>query len=466
MIQKAAKAQPDDGYITDSLGWVYYRLGRYQDAVAPMLRAVELTPDDPIINDHLGDVLWMVGRKREAEFQWRRALSFGPADDLDMDRIRKKLDVGLDTGAGETAAKGRLSGCSPRARAAGRARPRQGQPRAPRHRPPRRRLSPARQPRRLPRVGDRLEAEPAAGLSLAIDGPFARDLGAGADNLVLRAALAPARAADPGAALRLIKSLPVASGIGGGSADAAATLRLLSRLWDLPLPPAPLLAALGADVPVCARRPRLPDARHRRGARRRSPCRPSGSSSSNPGVPVPTAGGLRRPSPAATTRRCPSRRPSPTPTALADWLAGQRNDLEAPAAALAPPIGAVLAALAAQPGCRLARMSGSGATCFGFFTAEPAGPRRRRGPPPRPSAWWTVAAARSSPSRASARAPPRPRRARRPRRSPPAPVSFFQNGARRLQVVHQELRRLEGRLRGAREAVATIMIRSPGASRP
>lgn len=96
MIEKAVRGQPDDGYITDSLGWVYYRLGRYQDAVDPMLRAVELTPDDPVINDHLGDVLWMVGREREAEFQWRRALSFGPADDLDMDRIRKKLDVGLD----------------------------------------------------------------------------------------------------------------------------------------------------------------------------------------------------------------------------------------------------------------------------------------------------------------------------------------------------------------------------------
>ncbi|TPE48861.1 tetratricopeptide repeat protein [Amaricoccus solimangrovi] len=96
MIQRAVKGQPDDGYITDSLGWAYYRLGRYQDAVAPMLRAVELTPDDPVINDHLGDVLWMVGRKREADFQWHRALSFGPADDLDMDRIRRKLDVGLD----------------------------------------------------------------------------------------------------------------------------------------------------------------------------------------------------------------------------------------------------------------------------------------------------------------------------------------------------------------------------------
>jgi tetratricopeptide (TPR) repeat protein len=96
MIERAVKGQPDDGYITDSLGWVLYRLGRYDEAVPHMLRAVELTPDDPVINDHLGDVLWMVGRHREAEFQWRRALSFGPADDLDMDRIRQKLDTGLD----------------------------------------------------------------------------------------------------------------------------------------------------------------------------------------------------------------------------------------------------------------------------------------------------------------------------------------------------------------------------------
>ena len=61
-----------------------------------MRRAVPLPPEDPVINDHLGDVLWMVGRKREADFQWRRALSFGPGEDLDMDRVRKKLDVGLD----------------------------------------------------------------------------------------------------------------------------------------------------------------------------------------------------------------------------------------------------------------------------------------------------------------------------------------------------------------------------------
>jgi tetratricopeptide (TPR) repeat protein len=106
MIERAVAGQPDDGYITDSLGWVYFRLDRFQDALDPMLRAVELVPDDPILNDHIGDVLWKVGRKREAEFQWRRALSFGPAEDLDMDRVRSKLDVGLDKVLEDEAASG------------------------------------------------------------------------------------------------------------------------------------------------------------------------------------------------------------------------------------------------------------------------------------------------------------------------------------------------------------------------
>jgi tetratricopeptide (TPR) repeat protein len=101
MIEAAVAGQPNDGYITDSLGWVLYRLGRYEEALPHMLRAVELEPVDPIINDHLGDVLWKVGRKREAEFQWKRALSFGPAADLDMDRVRRKLEVGLDAVLGD-----------------------------------------------------------------------------------------------------------------------------------------------------------------------------------------------------------------------------------------------------------------------------------------------------------------------------------------------------------------------------
>ncbi|WP_246162223.1 tetratricopeptide repeat protein [Roseovarius faecimaris] len=100
MIEEAVAAQPNSGYIVDSLGWVLYRLGRYEEAVVHMERAVELEPVDPVINDHLGDVLWAVGRFTEAEFQWKRALSFVDAEnaspDVDADRIRRKLEVGLD----------------------------------------------------------------------------------------------------------------------------------------------------------------------------------------------------------------------------------------------------------------------------------------------------------------------------------------------------------------------------------
>lgn len=100
MIEEAVAARPDDGFITDSLGWVLYRLGRYDEAIIHMERAAELTPVDPIINDHLGDVLWAVGRMREAEFHWKRALSFVDPDEenpeANPDRIRRKLEAGLD----------------------------------------------------------------------------------------------------------------------------------------------------------------------------------------------------------------------------------------------------------------------------------------------------------------------------------------------------------------------------------
>jgi tetratricopeptide (TPR) repeat protein len=95
MIETAVAKSPNDGYITDSLGWVLYRVKKYQQSVQHMERAVELQPVDPIINDHLGDVYWMVGRKLEAEFQWRRALSFEP-EKKEAKRIQKKLDIGLD----------------------------------------------------------------------------------------------------------------------------------------------------------------------------------------------------------------------------------------------------------------------------------------------------------------------------------------------------------------------------------
>ncbi len=100
MIEQAVSASPDSGYIIDSLGWALYRLGRYEEAVPHMERAVELMAVDPVVNDHLGDVYWAVGRYREAEFQWSRALSFidrgETVEDIDPDRIRRKLAVGLD----------------------------------------------------------------------------------------------------------------------------------------------------------------------------------------------------------------------------------------------------------------------------------------------------------------------------------------------------------------------------------
>lgn len=104
MIQRAVAAQPEAGYIIDSLAWAYFRLGRYEEAVEPMERASLLEPVDPVVTDHLGDVYWAVGRKLEARFQWHRALSFDP-EEKEAKRIRRKLEVGLDAVLAEEGAK-------------------------------------------------------------------------------------------------------------------------------------------------------------------------------------------------------------------------------------------------------------------------------------------------------------------------------------------------------------------------
>ena len=91
---RAVELRPDDGYIVDSLGWVYFRLGEHHKSVTYLERAVELRPQDPVINDHLGDAYWRVGRRQEARFQWRRALSLGP-EEAEASVIEKKIDVGL-----------------------------------------------------------------------------------------------------------------------------------------------------------------------------------------------------------------------------------------------------------------------------------------------------------------------------------------------------------------------------------
>lgn len=220
----------------------------------------------------------------------------------------------------------------------------------------------------FPSAADWLRAERADELSLVVEGPFAAALGDG-ENLVLRAArrLNPQR----GAALRLTKNLPVTSGIGGGSADAAAALRLLSRLWECPVPE-DAAEALGADVPVClvSRPARMQGVGE---VLLPAPDLPRfGMVLVNPGLPVATPAVF-----AARTGGISAAAVLPEAWAdvqtMAHDLAALRNDLEAPAIGLCPVIGEVLAAINGLPGCLLARMSGSGATCFGLFaTAEAA----------------------------------------------------------------------------------------------
>ena len=242
----------------------------------------------------------------------------------------------------------------------------------------------------FPAVGDTLRAAPAEAFSLALEGPFGGALRAVPDNLVLRAArgLAELAGVRGGARLTLVKTLPVASGIGGGSADAAAALRLLGRLWGV-APAAEALRALalrlGADVPVCltgrpARMGGVGDVLSP------APDLPAcGLVLVNPGVAVSTPDVFR-----ARSGRfsAPAALPSGwlDAVAMARDLAALGNDLEPPAVTLCPVIGTVLAALRAAPGCLLARMSGSGATCFGLFADAVAAAAAAEGV--RRPGWW------------------------------------------------------------------------------
>jgi 4-diphosphocytidyl-2-C-methyl-D-erythritol kinase len=236
---------------------------------------------------------------------------------------------------------------------------------------------------------DAVRAAAAQDLTLVVDGPEAGALATEPNNLVLRAARALADAAGlaPHAALALEKTLPVASGIGGGSADAAAALRALNVLWRLGWSEARLAEValpLGADIPICI-------------ASR--PCRMGGIGEVLAPAPLLPGFGmlLANPRVALATPSVFRARgggfspPASLPAgwddaaALARDLAALRNDLEAPAIALCPPVAHVLAALRGLPGCLLARMSGSGATCFALF-AEPVAARWAAAG--LPDAWW------------------------------------------------------------------------------
>ena len=242
-------------------------------------------------------------------------------------------------------------------------------------------------------VGDRVTASPAPALSLRVTGPEGAGLSAGEDNLVLRAARS--LGGQAGAALTLDKGLPPASGIGGGSSDAAAALRVLSRLWGRSLPADGGLS-LGADVPVClaARACRmsgvgevLSDV---------PPLPPLWAVLANPRVEVPTPQVFK-----ALDRRDGAAMPLDLPRwrdalELAVWLRQMRNDLERPARQIAPQVSDTLALLAALPGALIARMSGSGATCFALFPdplAASAGASVLAGQRP---AWWVRSCALGS----------------------------------------------------------------------
>lgn len=237
-------------------------------------------------------------------------------------------------------------------------------------------------------VGDWVEVAASDSLSLRIAGPQAAVLPVTDDNLVLRAA----RAMGVTAAITLEKHLPIASGIGGGSADAAATLRALERLCGIALPNAAQVLALGADVPAClAGRPmRMQGVGEVLSA---LPALPALSVVLvNPGVAVSTPAVFK----ALPCKNNAAMQAMPECRDAAEfsaWLAEQRNDLEAAAQGLAPVIGDVKAALAAQSGCLLARMSGSGATCFGLFAKAEAAEAARQAIAEQHPDWWCATGA-------------------------------------------------------------------------
>ncbi|MCM8556823.1 4-(cytidine 5'-diphospho)-2-C-methyl-D-erythritol kinase [Sphingomicrobium sediminis] len=228
--------------------------------------------------------------------------------------------------------------------------------------------------------GDMIAARPAERTSLTIGGPFSDGLEAGDDNLVIRAAHALAEAADQelSVELHLDKKLPVASGIGGGSADAAATLRVLTRLWSLDPSLAQQVApGLGADVPACLL---SMTARGEGVGERLNPVAIEGLSGTpvllvNPGVAVSTA---------EVFKAWDGQDRGPLGTV---WRSG-RNDLEMPARALAPEIDNVLRWLGEREGVNLARMSGSGATCFAMFDDADV---RNEAAAACPDKWWHLA---------------------------------------------------------------------------
>jgi len=244
-------------------------------------------------------------------------------------------------------------------------------------------------------IGDQLAFLPERELEFSICGQFASALQPDGTNLVVKAARALLAHAKTswGALISLRKNLPVASGIGGGSADAAAALRGLSRFWGLPLSPQEMhaiAARLGSDVPVClAGGTQWMEGRGEE-LTALDPLPAIAMVLVNPGVSVPTPNVF-----AALEQRHGTDLPPPPKFAdaggLITYLKDTCNDLEAPARTIAPQIDEVLSLLVAQPGVRLARMSGSGATCFALFNTDAEASEAADAIGGLRPGWWVVA---------------------------------------------------------------------------
>jgi 4-diphosphocytidyl-2-C-methyl-D-erythritol kinase len=244
--------------------------------------------------------------------------------------------------------------------------------------------------------GDVVTVAPASEVSLTVTGPMAAGVPKGAGNLILRAA--GLFGAEKGAAITLEKNLPIASGIGGGSADAAAALQLLSVLWGMPLPDQAQLLELGADVPVCMAGETV---RMQGVGEVLTPVDMPALDAVlvNPGVAVSTPEVFQ-----SLETKVNNKMQAPLGSGVfADWieyLSPQRNDLEAAAAALVPEIEQVLAALGTTQSCALARMSGSGATCFGLYPTGGAAKLAAARIAQNNGNWW-VKAVRFAPRKSS-----------------------------------------------------------------
>lgn len=235
-------------------------------------------------------------------------------------------------------------------------------------------------------VGDRLFIEASEKLSLSVVGPRSGGVPTDSRNLVLRAA--ELLDSDKGASITLEKNLPAASGIGGGSSDAAAAVRGLCQLWDCE--PTPRAYNLGADIPVCL---------HARPTRMRGigddltdvPLLPEAwLVLVNPNVEVPTPTVFKQLN-SKTQPPMENIPPFATVFELGSWLKTTRNDLQAPAIEIEPVIGRVITLIEAQDGCLMSRMSGSGATCWGLFANKKAADDAAVAIQSLKPDWWSVA---------------------------------------------------------------------------